>query len=79
MKLIPSLWKLGDWPEGPLGDLRPADHLGHGQDVLLDLRGEAQHAHDLGDSRPGDAIPERLCLLPAVDARDASWRVCSNE
>lgn len=37
-------------PKCPFGDHGLADHVGHGQDVLLDLRGEAEHAHDLRES-----------------------------
>lgn len=49
--------QLRDGPERPLADHGPADHVGEGQDVLLDLGREAAHAHDLGDAGAGDALP----------------------
>lgn len=42
--------------EGALSDRRAPDRLRHGQDVLLDLRGEAEHAHCLGHPGAGDPL-----------------------
>ena len=48
---------LGDRPKCPLADRWPADHIGQGQDLLLDLGREAEQAHDLGHPGAGDALP----------------------
>jgi len=55
MKLIRRLWKVSYEPERLFGDRWSVDHVGQGQDVLLDLRGEAEHAHALGHPGAGDA------------------------
>jgi len=44
-----------DGPQRPLRDRRLMDHVGEGQDLLLDLGREAKEAHDLGDAGAGDA------------------------
>lgn len=44
----------GNWPQRPLDDRRPADRIGHGQNLLLNLRREPQHCHDLRDARTCD-------------------------
>ena len=49
----------------------PADHIGHGQNVLLDLGRESQHAHDLRDPGAGDAFPA-AGTGSRVDVRSAS-------
>lgn len=56
VNLIPRLRKLFNGPQGPLGDRRPTGHVGQGQNMLLDLGREAEHAHDLGYPCAGDAL-----------------------
>lgn len=63
--LLRCVFALANGPEIALADPWAADHVGEGQDVLLDLRGEAEQAHGLGHPGGGDALP----------ARDVNWKV----
>jgi len=58
--LLSSILDLCDGPKGPLGHVLTTDVGGHGQDLLPDLRREAQHAHDLGHPGAGDVRLFRL-------------------
>lgn len=55
--LVCSGLDLRGGPEHPLADLRPVDHVGQGEDPLLDLGREVEQAHDLGDPGALDALP----------------------
>jgi len=54
--LVGKVFQLGDRPQSPLGDRGSADRVGHGQDVLLDLEGQAEQGHHLGDPSAGDSL-----------------------
>ena len=54
--MLLALFDLNNWSKASLRDRRPADHVGHGEDVLLDLGGQAEHAHDLGNPGAGDPL-----------------------
>jgi hypothetical protein len=69
VKLIPLLRKLRDGPQGPLRDRRPADHVGQGENVLLDVRREPEHAHDLRHPGAGDPLAAGDLGLVADSAR----------
>ncbi len=60
-----------DLPQGALSDRRPADHVGHGQNVLPDRGCKAQQAHDLGHAGPGEAFSTgELGLVGGVPGLD---------
>jgi len=46
-----------DRPKGAFGGRRSSNHLGHGEDVLLDFWSEAEQPHDLGDPCARDPFP----------------------
>ena len=54
-RLVLWILDLGNRPQHPLGDRRAADHVGKGQDVLLDLGRKAEQAYDLGHAGARDA------------------------
>lgn len=56
VKLTIPRQDLSDGLQCACGDRRPASHIGHGQNVLLDLRREAEHSHDLGHSRSSNPL-----------------------
>ncbi len=45
-----------DWAQGALGDCWLPSGLGHGEDAVLDGRGEVEKGHDLADSGAGEAL-----------------------
>ena len=52
--MVTRVFHLRDGPKRPLSDRRPADHVGQGEDVLLDLWREAQQTQDLGHAGARD-------------------------
>ena len=49
LHLLLLIFNLGYWPEGMFGNHRQMGVFWHGEKVILDFRGQAQEAHDLGD------------------------------
>ena len=56
-ELIAALRDGFDEAEYSLCNWETADSVRQGQNLFLDLRGEAQHAHDLGYAGAGDTLP----------------------
>ena len=56
LRLLPRILDWTDRSESSFGNRRTSDHFRHGQDMLLDLRDEAQQSHNLSDTRPGEAF-----------------------
>lgn len=56
LHLLLLIFNLGYWPEDAFGNHRLVGGFGHGEEMLLNLRGQAQEAHDLGDSGAGEAV-----------------------
>ncbi len=48
--------QLRDGSQRPLSDFGPVDRVGQGQDVVLNLGGQASESHDLGYSGAGDTF-----------------------
>jgi hypothetical protein len=65
--LLVDFLQLCNWPQRPLGDRGPADHVGQGEDMLLDLACEAEQTHHLCHPSAGDPLPPRdLGLSPGL-------------
>jgi len=56
-RLILEVLHLCNRPQRPLRDRRLVEHVGEGQDLLLDLGREAEQTHDLGHPGAGNALP----------------------
>lgn len=61
--LVSRVLELCNGAQRALGDCGPADHVGERENVLLDLRSEAEQTHDLGHAGAGDAFPTDNCRL----------------
>ena len=55
--LLSSVLDLGYGPQDAFGDHGPPHCLGQGQDVLLDVGSQTQHAQNLRDPSAGHALP----------------------
>ena len=64
--LVRHILQLRDGPQRPLGDRWAADHVGEGQDLLLDLGRKAEETHALPEAPPPGDERKPVEELPLI-------------